>query len=337
MTPRTISVLAFDGVQALDVVGPHEVFTTANAVMRTVAYDVNVVARAAGPVRSDSALSIVATAWPEARTRIDTVVVPGGSATRRLPADAPEVAWLAAIAGRTRRLATVCTGAFIAARAGLLDGRRVATHWLYAERLQREFPELVVDADPIFVRDGDVWTSAGVTAGIDLALALVEDDHGVEVAQHIARSLVMYLRRPGGQSQFAAPTWIERAASEPVREAQLLVDAAPGEDHRVPVLAARVGMSERHFTRVFARQVGMSPARYVERVRIDAARRLLEAEPATTEAVARRCGFGTGETLRRAFHRQLGVAPDDYRKRFGAPPVHPDPPDAPDHRQRQHS
>lgn len=330
MTARRIAVLAFDGVQALDVVGPHEVFSTANAVMRADAYDVRVVARNAGPVVSDSSLAIVATEWPDQRSSFDTVIVPGGSATRRLPPEAPEVAWLSAAAGRTRRLATVCTGAFIAARAGLLDGRRVATHWLYADRLQREHPELTVDSDPIFVRDGDVWTSAGVTAGIDLALALVEDDCGVEVAQNIARSLVMFLRRPGGQSQFAAPTWIERAASEPVREAQHLIDAAPGDDHRVPVLAARVGMSERHFTRVFARQVGMSPARYVERVRIDAARRLLEAEPATTEAVARRCGFGTGETLRRAFHRHLGVAPDDYRKRFGAHPSQPGTPGTPE-------
>lgn len=317
---RTIALVAFDGVQALDLVGPHEVFTTANAVMRSQTYDVDMVARAAGPVVSDSALTLIATAFPEVPPAYDTVIVPGGSATRRLAPDSPEVAWLALAARRTRRLATVCTGAFLAARAGLLTGRRVATHWRYADRLQREHPELTVDADPIFVRDGDVWTSAGVTAGIDLSLALVEDDCGAAVAQEIARSLVMFLRRPGGQSQFAAPTWIDRAASEPVREAQQLVDCAPGDDHRVPVLAARVGMSERNFARLFTRQVGMSPARYVERVRIDTARQLLEAEPATAEAIARRCGFGTGETLRRAFHRHLGVAPDDYRKRFGITP-----------------
>jgi transcriptional regulator GlxA family with amidase domain len=238
-----------------------------------------------------------------------------------MTASSPEVRWLASVAPHARRVATVCTGAFIAALAGLLDGRRVATHWRYASRLQRDHPALRVDADAIFVRDDRYWTSAGVTAGIDLALALVEDDCGVATAQAIARELVMFVRRPGGQSQFAAPTWIERAEPGPIRCAQELIDAAPGDDHRVPVLAARVGLSERHFTRTFARQVGMPPARYVERVRLDAARRLLETANATTEVVARSCGFGTGETLRRVFHRHLGVAPDDYRRRFANCPA----------------
>jgi transcriptional regulator GlxA family with amidase domain len=219
-----------------------------------------------------------------------------------------------------RRLATVCTGAFVAARAGLLDGHRVTTHWRYADKLQREHPAITVDADPIYINEGRLWTSAGVTAGIDLALALVEADHGCDVAEQIARDLVMFLRRPGGQSQFATPTWTTRATDAPVVAVQRHIDAAPGGDLRLAALADRAGMSERHFARLFTRQVGLSPARYVERIRVEAARRRLEHDDATTSAVARDCGFGTAETLRRAFHRQLGVSPDDYRRRFATHP-----------------
>lgn len=317
-------ILAFDDLQVIDLAGPHEVFSGARTATGSPAYDVRIAAASAGPVASESGLAIVAGWWGDLDPDepIDTIVVPGGPATRRMTAESPEVRWLAANAVRARRVATVCTGAFIAAMAGLLDGRRVATHWRYADRLQRDHPRLEVDADPIFVHDDPYWTSAGVTAGIDLSLALVEQDCGPAMAQAIARELVMFVRRPGGQSQFAAPTWIDRADAGPVRTAQDLVDSEPGGDHRVPVLASRVGMSERHFTRVFAQQVGMPPARYVERVRIDAARRLLEADSAGTETVARRCGFGTGETMRRAFHRHLGVAPDEYRRRFGRVAVH---------------
>lgn len=316
MDRRLVAILAFPNMQVLDVAGPHEVFAVANQAARRQVYDVRVVGARSGPMASESGLAIVATDWSSLRGPCDTIVVPGGPATRDAAATAAEVRWLARRAPSARRVATVCTGTFLAARAGLLNGKRVTTHWHWADRLQREHPELTVDADPIFINDGAVWTSAGVTAGIDLAIALVEDDLGPEVAQLIARSLVMFLRRPGGQSQFAAPTWVERATLPPVRTAQHLVDSAPGEDHRVPVLAARVGMSERHFTRVFAEQVGMPPARYVERVRVEAARRMLEADGVTTDAVAKACGFGTAETLRRTFHRRVGVAPDEYRRRF---------------------
>jgi transcriptional regulator GlxA family with amidase domain len=198
----------------------------------------------------------------------------------------------------------------------LLDGKRVCTHWARAGALARRFPALDVDAEPIFIRDGDVWTSAGVTAGIDLALAVVEHDHGAEVAQVVARWLVMFLRRPGGQAQFAAPIWSERAELEPVRAAQELIEAEPGADHRVGVLASRVGMSARHFTRRFTEEVGISPGQYVAAVRTDAARRELEATGATVDLIARRCGFGTAETMRRTFTRRIGVSPDQYRRRF---------------------
>jgi transcriptional regulator GlxA family with amidase domain len=213
-------------------------------------------------------------------------------------------------------VATVCTGAFLAAEAGLLDGRRVTTHWARAAQLAAEFPALEVDPDPIYIRDGKFWTSAGVTAGIDMALALVQDDLGSEVAQTVARWLVMFLHRPGGQTQFASPPWVPRAERSAVRAVQTLVEAAPGGDHRLPVLAAAAAMSVRHFTRVFTAQVGETPGRFVEQVRLEAARRDLETTNDTLDIIATRCGFGTAETLRRVFHRRLGVAPNSYRRRF---------------------
>jgi transcriptional regulator GlxA family with amidase domain len=211
---------------------------------------------------------------------------------------------------------TVCTGAFLAAEAGLLSGRRVTTHWASAARLWAEFPDTAVDPDPIYIRDGKYWTSAGVTAGIDLALALVQEDLGVDVAQTVARWLVMFLHRPGGQTQFASPVWVRRAERSTVRAVQALVEAAPGGDHRVPTLAAAAAMSPRHFTRVFSSEVGETPGKFVERVRLEAARRELETTNETLDVIAARCGFGTAESLRRVTQRRLGVAPDAYRRRF---------------------
>jgi transcriptional regulator GlxA family with amidase domain len=213
-------------------------------------------------------------------------------------------------------VATVCSGAFIAAAAGLLEGRRVTTHWARANRLRRQQPGLEVDPDPIYVRDGKYWSSAGVTAGIDLSLALVEDDLGVEVAQTVARWLVMFLHRPGGQTQFASPVWVPRAERSTVRAVQTLVEAAPGGDHRLPNLAAAASMSVRHFTRVFTAEVGETPSRFVERTRLEAARRELETTGDTLDVVAARCGLGSAETLRRVFQRHVGVSPDSYRRRF---------------------
>ena len=212
---------------------------------------------------------------------------------------------------------TVCTGAFLAAEAGLLDGYRATTHWAFAERLAAEFPAVDVDADPIFVRtSGTVWTAAGVTAGIDLALSLVEDDHGTETAQTVARWMVLYLRRPGGQTQFAAPVWMPRAKRTCIREVQEAIEAQPGDAHSIGDLARRATMSPRHFTRVFTDEVGEAPGHYVERVRTEAARRQLEETDDTVVAIATRCGFGTAETMRRNFIRRIGVSPDQYRKAF---------------------
>ncbi len=196
----------------------------------------------------------------------------------------------------------------------------VTTHWARSERLAELHADITVDADPIFILspgvERDVWSSAGVTAGIDLCLALVERDHSTDLAQTVARWLVMYLRRPGGQSQFASPTWIRQAPPGPIQLAQELVVNAPADDHRVAELAQKVALSERHFVRRFSTEVGMSPAKFVSHVRVDAARHELERSSDTVAAIARRCGFGTAETLRRSLHRHLGVSPEGYRQRF---------------------
>jgi len=320
MEPRAVVIVAYPGVQPLDAVGPFEVFAGATRALeasgRAGGYGV-VLASASGPrVRAESGLSMCTDALPDAGERIDTLVLAGGDGAQSARHDEGLISWISAVAPRCRRVAAVCTGAFLAAEAGLLDGRRVTTHWARAEQLAAEFPSLDVDADPIYVRDGKFWTSAGVTAGIDLALALVQDDFGVDVAQTVARHLVMFLHRPGGQTQFASPVWVPRAERSTVRAVQTLVEAAPGGDHRLPVLAAAAAMSVRHFARVFGTEVGETPGKFVERVRVEAARRELESTDDTLDVVAARCGFGTAETLRRVFQRRLNVAPDFYRRRF---------------------
>ena len=316
-----VVVVAFPRLQPLDVVGPHEVFAGANRGLDpTQRYEIEIVARRPGPVEGESGLALHAAALG-ATDGIGTLLLPGGGGVAAACEDPVLVDWIRQAADGAERVATVCSGTFLAGAAGLIDGRRVTTHWARAGQLAARHPRAVVDADPIHVRDGDLWTSAGVTAGIDLALALVEEDHGPALAQTIARWLVMFLRRPGGQSQFAVPVWAEPAPAGPVRQAQDLVHAEPGADWRVDDLARRVGMSPRHFSRSFTDQVGQSPGHYVTTVRVEAARRLLEEEPtATTALVARRCGFGTAESLRRAFLRRLGVPPEQYRRRFATNP-----------------
>ncbi len=314
--PRKVVIAGYPGVQALDVVGPHDVFTAAS-LLTGGGYDVTVASVDGRPVATATGLAFVATPLPDPGDPIDTVVLPGGAGIDAARSDAELVAWVKAVAGHARRLVTVCTGAFLAAQAGLLDGQRVTTHWAFAERLASEFPAIDVDADPIFVRTSDtVWTAAGVTAGIDLALALIEEDHGTEVAQTVARWLVLYLRRPGGQSQFAAPVWMPRAKRDSIREVQETIEAEPGHPHTVDDLARRAAMSPRHFTRVFTAEIGEAPGQYVERIRTEAARRQLEETDDTVVAIANRCGFGTAETMRRNFLRRVGVSPDQYRKAF---------------------
>jgi transcriptional regulator GlxA family with amidase domain len=312
---RKVVIAGFPGVQALDVVGPHDVFAGAS-LLTNGGYDVVVGSIDGGPVSTPTGLAFVATPLPNPGEPIDTVVLPGGNVDEAR-SNADLTGWIKAVARTARRIVTVCTGTFLAAEAGLLDGCRVTTHWAFAERLAREFPAIDVDPDPIFIRSSEkVWTAAGVTAGIDLALSLVEDDHGTEVAQTVARWLVLHLRRPGGQTQFAAPVWMPRAKRTCIRDVQEAIESEPGGAHSIGELARRATMSPRHFTRVFTDEVGEAPGHYVERVRTEAARRQLEETDDTVVAIATRCGFGTAETMRRNFIRRVGISPDQYRKAF---------------------
>ncbi len=313
-------ILGYSGVQALDLAGPFDVFTAATLVLagegRTDdGYVVTLTSADSEPVTTLTGLEFVAQPLPDPADAIDTLLIPGGIGADTARAKPDVIDWIKTASAR--RVVTVCTGAFLAAQAGLLDGCPATTHWASAGRLAREFPNIAVDPDPIFIRSSDrVWTAAGVTAGIDLALALVEDDYGTDIAQTVARWLVLYLRRPGGQTQFAAPVWMPRAKRAPIREVQELIEAEPGGLHRISELAQRAAMSPRHFTRVFTDEVGEAPGAYVERIRTDAARRQLEETDDTITVIATRCGFGTAETMRRNFVRRLGISPDQYRKTF---------------------
>lgn len=313
---RKVVIVGFAGVQSLDVVGPHEVFSGASLLTRG-GYDVAVASIDGQPVTTATGLAFMTVPLPDPGNPVDTVVLPGGAGIDAARSNAELVGWIKTVSGNARRLVTVCTGAFLAAEAGLLDGHRATTHWAFARQLAREFPTIDVDADPIFVRSSEtVWTAAGVTAGIDLALSLVEDDHGAGVAQTVARWLVLYLRRPGGQTQFAAPVWMPRAKRISIRGVQQAIEAEPGGLHSIGEMARRAAMSPRHFTRVFTDEVGEAPGQYVERIRTEAARRQLEESDDTVMAIAARCGFGTAETMRRNFIRRIGISPDQYRKVF---------------------
>ncbi|MBN3457922.1 AraC family transcriptional regulator [Mycolicibacterium mageritense DSM 44476 = CIP 104973] len=317
---RSVVILGYSGVQALDLAGPFDVFTAATLVLagegRTDdGYVVTLTSADSEPVTTLTGLEFVAQPLPDPADAIDTLLIPGGIGADTARAKPEVIDWIKTASAR--RVVTVCTGAFLAAQAGLLDGCPATTHWASAGRLASEFPNIAVDPDPIFIRSSDrVWTAAGVTAGIDLALALVEDDYGTDIAQTVARWLVLYLRRPGGQTQFAAPVWMPRAKRAPIREVQELIEAEPGGLHRISELAQRAAMSPRHFTRVFTDEVGEAPGAYVERIRTDAARRQLEETDDTITVIATRCGFGTAETMRRNFVRRLGISPDQYRKTF---------------------
>lgn len=316
MGPRQIAIVGFEGAQSLDISGPLEVFDTAER-LSPGRYAHSVVTADGRSFTTTSGLAISpACALGDVAGPIDTLLVAGGGGVVKAAADEALVATVAAATARSRRVASVCTGAFLLAEAGLLEGRRAATHWSAVERLAAHHPAIDVDPDSIFVRDGDVWTSAGVTAGIDLALALVEDDHGRETALEVARWLVVFAKRPGGQAQFSAPLAAQLAERAPIRAAQELARAQPDTDLTVEALAAHAHMSVRGFARAFRREVGMTPAAYVEAVRIERAVELIQTTAVGSEQLAAACGFGTPETFRRAFRRRLGVSPNEYRARF---------------------
>lgn len=324
MTPRRVALVAFQGVQLLDVAGPLEVFDLARRncldAGRPDPYRIEVLTAAGGPVTTSSQLTLAPhAALHERRAGLDTVIVAGGNGTIDALADGTIPAWLRAVEPGCRRVASVCSGAFLLADAGLLEHRRATTHWSVCDQLDRVHPTTVVDGDAIYVRDGKIATSAGITAGMDLALALVEEDLGRDLALEVARWLVLFVRRPGGQSQFSTQLRAQAAERAPLRDLQTWIVEHPTADLSIATLADRVHMSPRHFARVFRRETGVTPAVYVERARVDLARRLLEETALALDDVADAAGFGSIETLRRAFHRTLGVAPSDYRARFRQP------------------
>lgn len=317
--PKIIHVLAFENAQVLDVTGPLQVFASANDLARQrglpLPYAVNVIATQAGPVMTSAGLALLAEPLPAIDQRCDTLVIAGGWGVYGVAEDPTLVQWVRDKSLHTRRMASVCTGAFLLAASGLLDGCRVATHWTRCEELARKFPALTVEANPIFIQQGAVWTSAGVTAGIDLCLALVEDDLGRAIALEVARHLVVFLKRPGGQSQFSVTLSLQKSDS---RFAELHAWIADNLtlDLSIATLAAQAGMSERSFVRHYRTETGQTPARAVELIRVENARRQLADSTTSIKRIAMQCGFGCEETLRRSFLRALSVTPQAYRERF---------------------
>jgi transcriptional regulator GlxA family with amidase domain len=321
--PRTIVILALPGVQLLDVAGPLDVFAEANLQAGHEAYALLVAAAEPGPIRSSSGVRLMPDRIIDRgfEDNIDTLLIAGCPNAADMPADGAVIDWLRRRTSRTRRFGSVCSGAFFLAAAGLLDGRRVTTHWAVADRLAEKFPAVSVDKDAIYVTDGKLRTAAGVTAGLDLALAVVEEDLGRETAMKVASQLVMFFKRPGGQMQFTRKGEAVPAGRAALQELQRWVAANPGLDHSVASLAERMDISPRHFARLFRAEVGITPATWVEEARVNAARRLLELGNEAPKQVATHCGFADADTLRRAFARHVGVTPAEYRKRFARIPA----------------
>lgn len=310
--PLLVTVFVFPGVRLLDVTGPIEVFTSANDFggryrLQLVSADGAEVTTAAGTRLG------VDTAVDGVHGTSDVLVIPGGPEWDRLIKDDALLDHVRTLHAASRRTASVCTGAFLLAAAGLLDGRRATTHWRNTDDLALRFPAIRVDPDAIFVEDGTVTTSAGVSAGIDLSLALVEEHFGGQVARSVAEDMVVFMQRPGGQSQFSARARAPHTRQEALRRVLDAVAETPGADHTLAAMARRASLSSRHVTRLFRDEVGVTPARYVEQVRMEAAVAMLESGDDPTAVVARRTGFGSPESLRRAFVRHLGVTPGAYR------------------------
>ena len=313
---RYVVIVTFDSAQILDVTGPLEVFSSASRLLPDVRYRTQVVTTAGGPVRSSSGLEFASSPIAEVSGPVDTLVVAGGADMAEAAADRVLVEEIRRLAADARRVTSVCSGAFLLAAAGLLDGRRATTHWAECAQLEADYAEVSVDPDAIYVHDGNVWTSAGVTAGIDLALALVADDHGRQAAASVARQLVVYLQRSGGQAQYSTLLAGQAADAEPIRDLLAWLRDHLADDLSLPALARRVNLSERQFTRVFKAQVGVTAADHVEGVRLESACRLLETTNRSIEQIARSCGFGTPETMNRAFRRRLNTTPGDHRHHF---------------------
>lgn len=318
-TQKTIGIVAMPGVQLLDVSGPLDVFAEANNQSGIDAYELCVIGTRPGDIRSSSGArlipDLVVGNGTDMDIKLDTVLIAGAPNAADAAPDQTLLDWLRKRMPEVRRYGSVCSGAFILAKAGLLDGRRVTTHWAVADRLAREFPAVSVDTDAIHVRDGRLRTAAGVTAGLDLSLALVEEDLGREMAMKVARQLVMFFKRPGGQSQFSSRSEIRPTGRSGLQEIQRWIAANPAEDHSLAKLARRMGLSPRHFARLFRQEIGVTPAAWVEEARVSEARHLLERGGLVPKQVAARCGFSSVDILRRAFLRRVGITPAEYRKR----------------------
>jgi transcriptional regulator GlxA family with amidase domain len=325
---RPVSIVTYPGVEIIDLTGPMEVFAFANNALQRSgicsepAYPMQVLAAKPGPVMSSCGLQIIADkAYSDVQDGIDTLLIAGTPEVSCLLCDPALQDWVRTMAPKVRRLASVCTGAFLLAESGLLDGRRATSHWDYCDWLARDYPSVNVEPDRIFVRDGSISTSGGVTSGIDMVLSMVEEDWGSEVALLVARYLVVFLKRPGGQSQFSAYLTSEATRPE-LKDLQAWIILHLTDDLRVEALAERMCMSPRNFARFFLTETGMTPAKFVEMARIDAARHYLGSTMLSIEVVADKSGFGDPERMRRAFIRQLGVNPQSYRERFGLSDLH---------------
>ncbi len=324
LATRRILFVAGPGTEILDLVGPLQVFARASDMYcrahpgRPPIYSVEVVSISSRrSLVANCGLHFAAdNTYRQVRGKIDTLLAAGGDAIEQDRVSPDAVRWLRTIARRTRRVGSVCTGAMLLAGAGLLEGRRATTHWNWCQTLIKRAPRTAVDPDPIFVRDDNVYTSAGVTAGMDLALALVEEDHGSQLALQVARNLVLYLRRPGGQSQFSAALSLQLTDRKPLLELEAWVLDNLSKPLTVPVLAQRVAMSPRNFARVFSQEMKTTPAKFVERLRVEAARRRLEESLNSMETIAAECGFGNVNSMRNVFQRTLRTSPGQYRRHF---------------------
>ena len=317
--PRRVVVLAAPPVEELDIVGPWEVFTTANHVLqgRGRAYGIELVttSRQRG-LTGDSGLTLLANGYYNyLQGEVDTLIIPGGTGPQTMR-DPVVLKWLQKMASKVRRMASICTGAFLLAEAGILNGRCATTHWMFARDLARRYPRVTVEPDRIYTQDGHIYTSAGVTAGMDLSLALVEEDLGSTVALQVARALVLFLRRPGGQSQFSALLSSQASEYKPLHKLQVWIAENVQQNLSVENLASQMAMSPRNFARVFAREIGVTPAHFVEEVRIESARRQLETTEKGLEEIAAASGFKSAEVMRRAFLRCVGTSPSAYREHF---------------------
>lgn len=320
---RRISFLVLPATHLLTIAGPIDVFKLGSDLLkksrRTPAYEIELLSSDDSPIPTRSGVSLAGgKEWKKATRPIDTLLITTSGIRSQAPFDAELLNWVRAASKHVRRLGSVCAGAFVLAAAGLLDGRQAATHWDLAATLAKMYPKVRVDGERIYTRDGHIWTSAGVSAGADLALAMLEEDHGHELALAVARHMVLFLHRPGGQSQFSSQLAAQAAEHHPIRELVPWIAENLNGDLSVPRLARRAGMSERNFGRIFQKEIGLTPARYVAQQRLETARRMLEETGENVETIAVRAGFGDGEALRRALQSRLRVPPALYRKRFGA-------------------